>query len=43
MGGGNLIPVAVGRDIRQVMPVIGAFYGATDSFEAMAVEVTVRA
>ncbi|MQT14863.1 transglutaminase family protein [Segnochrobactrum spirostomi] len=42
VGGANLIPVAVGRDIRQVMPVAGAFVGMNDAFVAMAVEVTVR-
>jgi len=41
VGGANLIPVAVGRDIRQVMPVTGAFVGIGDSFEAMAVDVSV--
>jgi transglutaminase-like putative cysteine protease len=43
VGGANLIPVAVGRDIRQVMPVTGEFFGMSDAFEAMSVEVTVRA
>ena len=41
IGGLNLIPVAVGRDIRQVMPVTGSFAGATDAFVAMAVAVQV--
>ena len=42
VGGANLIPVAVGRDIGQVMPVTGNFIGATDAFNAMSVEVSVR-
>lgn len=42
VGGANLIPVAVGRDIRQVMPVTGEFIGMTDAFEAMSVEVSVQ-
>jgi len=41
VGGFNLIPVAVGRDIRQVMPVVGSFVGATDAFADMSVEVLV--
>jgi Transglutaminase-like superfamily len=41
VGGFNLIPVAVARDIRQTMPVIGSFVGTTDAFQAMAVEVLV--
>ncbi|MCB8883428.1 transglutaminase family protein [Acidisoma cellulosilytica] len=41
MGGANLIPVAVGRDIRQVMPVIGEFIGLSDAFSHMTVEVCV--
>lgn len=43
VGGANLIPVAVGRDIRQVMPVIGEFIGMTDAFNSISVEVSVRA
>ena len=42
VGGANLIPVAVGRDIRQVMPVIGDFIGMNDAFDTMSVEVSVR-
>ena len=34
VGGFNLIPVAVARDIRQVMPVAGSFVGTTDAFRA---------
>lgn len=41
VGGANLIPVAVGRDIRQVMPVTGEFIGMNDAFGAMSVEVSV--
>jgi transglutaminase-like putative cysteine protease len=43
VGGFNLIPVAVARNIRQAMPVIGSFVGSTDAFIGMAVEVTVTA
>jgi transglutaminase-like putative cysteine protease len=39
VGGFNLIPVAVARDIRQIMPVVGSFVGATDAFMGMSVEV----
>ena len=41
VGGFNLIPVAVARDIRQVMPVSGNFIGSTDAFLGMGVEVSV--
>jgi transglutaminase-like putative cysteine protease len=41
VGGANLIPVAVGRDIRQVMPVSGEFVGAGDAFVGMSVDVRV--
>jgi transglutaminase-like putative cysteine protease len=41
VGGFNLIPVAVGRDIRQIMPVAGSFVGMTDAFEEMSVSVQV--
>lgn len=41
VGGFNLIPVAVARDIRQVMPVSGNFIGSTDAFLGMGVEVEV--
>lgn len=41
VGGFNLIPVAVARDIRQVMPVAGSFVGAGDALEEMSVEVRV--
>jgi transglutaminase-like putative cysteine protease len=43
VGGFNLIPVAVGRDIRQIMPVVGSFVGMTDAFQGMSVEVQVSA
>jgi transglutaminase-like putative cysteine protease len=41
VGGFNLIPVAVARHIRQVMPVAGSFVGASDAFRGMEVEVSV--
>ena len=41
VGGANLIPVAVARDIRQAMPVSGSFLGMTDAFQGMQVEVRV--
>ena len=41
VGGANLIPVAVGRDMRQVMPVSGSFVGGTGAFAGMSVEVQV--
>jgi transglutaminase-like putative cysteine protease len=43
VGGLNLIPVAVARDIRQAMPVAGSFIGMTDAFRDMSVEVIVTA
>ena len=43
VGGFNLIPVAVARDIRQAMPVTGSFVGAANAFMGMAVEVSVKA
>jgi transglutaminase-like putative cysteine protease len=43
VGGFNLIPVAVARDIRQAMPVSGSFVGMTDAFQGMLVEVSVTA
>ena len=43
VGGFNLIPVAVGRHIRQVAPVSGSFFGATDAFAGMSVEAQVTA
>jgi len=41
VGGFNLIPVAVARDIAQAMPVVGSFHGMTDAFDGMWVEVEV--
>lgn len=41
VGGFNLIPVAVARDIRQAVPVAGSFVGMTDAFRDMIVEVGV--
>ncbi|MGX1307318.1 transglutaminase-like putative cysteine protease [Amorphus suaedae] len=41
VGGANLIPVAVARDIRQAMPVVGSFEGAAEDFETMSVDVDV--
>jgi transglutaminase-like putative cysteine protease len=41
VGGYNLIPVAVVRDIRQAVPVSGSFVGMTDAFAGMSVEVLV--
>jgi transglutaminase-like putative cysteine protease len=41
VGGSNLIPVAVARNIEQAMPVVGSFIGMADAFEGMSVEVFV--
>lgn len=43
VGNFNLIPVAVARTIRQVMPVSGSFLGSVDAFEQMDVQVQVTA
>ncbi|MBN4098377.1 MULTISPECIES: transglutaminase family protein [Methylobacterium] len=43
VGGANLMPVAVARDIRQAMPVTGSFIGPADAFRDMAVSVAVSA
>lgn len=43
VGGANLIPVAVARDIRQTLPVAGSYAGAADAFDSMTVEVSVTA
>lgn len=43
VGGFNLIPVAVARDIRQAIPVAGSFAGPNSAFQALSVEVTVTA
>lgn len=41
VGGHNLIPVAVGRIIDQVMPMTGTFLGTSDAYQDMSVEVQV--
>ena len=41
VGGLNLIPVAVARDIQHAMPVAGSFVGMTNAFQGMTVEVRV--
>jgi transglutaminase-like putative cysteine protease len=41
VGGANLIPVAVARDIKQAVPVSGNFVGATDDFLGMTVAASV--
>jgi len=41
VGGANLIPVAVARDIRQAAPVSGTYAGNSDALAGMAVEVLV--
>jgi transglutaminase-like putative cysteine protease len=43
VGGFNLIPVAVARDIRHAMPLTGSFAGPVDAFLEMSVEVLVTA
>lgn len=43
VGGANLIPVAVVRDIRQAVPVAGSFAGPSDALIGMAVDVAVDA
>ena len=43
VGGFNLIPVAVGRDIRQVTPVAGSFVGPSNAFLGMSVGVQISA
>jgi len=43
IGGFNLIPVAVARDIRHAMPVVGSFDGPAEAFMEMSVEVLVTA
>lgn len=43
VGGANLIPVAVARDINQAVPVAGSFVGASDALLGMTVEVSVTA
>ena len=41
VGSANLIPVAVGRSNRQIMPIAGGFIGAAEDFLSMDVEVSV--
>jgi transglutaminase-like putative cysteine protease len=41
VGGFNLIPVAVARNIRQAMPIAGSFIGNANSFLGMSVQVLV--
>ncbi len=41
VGGANLVPVAVARNIRQAMPVVGSFFGSGAALSAMEVEVEV--
>ncbi len=41
MGGFNLIPVALVRDLRQASPIAGSFIGGQDAFRELAVEVSV--
>jgi transglutaminase-like putative cysteine protease len=41
VGGANLIPVAVVRDIKQAVPVAGSFVGPSDALIGMNVEVSV--
>lgn len=43
IGGPNLIRVAVARDPGQALPLTGSFYGPTEAFQDMTVEVEVRA
>lgn len=43
VGGANLIPVAVSRNISQAVPVSGSFMGAADAFLSMDVIVEVQA
>jgi transglutaminase-like putative cysteine protease len=42
MGGANLIPVAVVRDIMHAVPVAGTFTGRSDAFLRMDVSVDVK-
>lgn len=43
VGGANLIPVAVVRNIGRAIPVAGSYAGKKDAFESMAIEVRVEA
>ena len=42
VGGFNLVPVAVGREIHQVTPVSGSYAGPADMLDHMSVEVVLR-
>jgi transglutaminase-like putative cysteine protease len=42
VGSQNLIPVAVGRDIHQIVPVSGSFSGGSDALVDLSVQVSVR-
>lgn len=42
VGGENLVPVAVARDVWQTTPVVGSFNGMTSAFNAMLIDVTVE-
>ena len=41
VGGAHLVPVAVGRDMRQIVPVRGSFAGPADALDRLTVEVRV--
>ncbi len=41
LGDRNMIPVACGRNITQVLPVSGSFLGATNAYTGMSVEVNI--
>jgi transglutaminase-like putative cysteine protease len=41
LGGASLIPVAVARNNKQIMPIVGGYVGAAEDFNAMNVEVSV--
>lgn len=41
VGGFNLVPIAVARDIRQTMPVTGSFVGPSNALKSMEVKVEV--
>ncbi len=42
VGGANLIPVAVARDVRLAMPLVGSVLGPADAFLDMSVQVSVE-
>ncbi|MGO4833768.1 transglutaminase family protein, partial [Rhizobiaceae sp. 2RAB30] len=42
LGGANLIPVAVARSNRQIMPIVGGYIGTPGDFLAMDVAVRVK-